>query len=97
MSLLKTTIQISELKSKKGDTVKHLTDFLRDRSKAKVDATEGNIVLNYEEGKETISKAFLRTLLRRFLYAEKLKEQFRVISGGENVFIIKERRHFTAE
>lgn len=86
------TINISELRGIDDENVKDLAEFLEDRTDAKVDVTSGEIILNYEEGKEVPSKAYLRVLLRKFLHRAELKEDFRVISGRENVFIIKERK-----
>jgi len=86
-------IEISELRDKGGDKkVKDLTSFLEGRVKAKIDVAGGEITLNYEGVEEVPSKTYLRVLLRRFLHKAELKEKFRVISGKENVFIIKERR-----
>jgi len=86
-------IEISELRDKEGDTkVKDLASFLEGRVKAKIDVAGGEITLNYKEKGEVPSKTYLRVLLRKFLHKAELKEQFRVISGKENVFIIKERR-----
>jgi len=52
------------------------------------------VTLEFEEGKEA-SRSCLRLLLRKFLHREDLKEDFRVISGGENVFIVKERKEYS--
>jgi len=85
-------VEISELRDKEGETkVKDLASFLEGRVKAKIDVAGGEITLNYKE-KEVPSKTYLRVLLRKFLHKAELKEKFRVISGKENVFIIKERR-----
>lgn len=86
-------IEISELRDKEGDTeVKDLASFLEGRVKAKIDVAGDEITLNYKGKEEAPSKTYLRVLLRKFLHKAELKEQFRVISGKENVFIIKERR-----
>ena len=57
--------------------------------------TEEHIEL-FEEGKEA-SRSCLRLLLRKFLHREDLKLDFRVISGGENSFVLKERKEFSEE
>jgi len=86
-------IEISELRDKDDKKVKDLAKFLEDRVKAKIDIAGGEITINYEEEKGKIPpKAYLRVLLRKFLHKAELKEQFRVISGKENVFIVKEKR-----
>ncbi|KPV62358.1 MAG: hypothetical protein AOA65_1897 [Candidatus Bathyarchaeota archaeon BA1] len=90
-------IEISELRDRDGDQkVKDLTDFLKDRVKAKINVSGTGITLRYEEGRAP-SKAYLRVLLRKFLHKAELKEQFRVISGKENTFIIKERKRVELE
>ena len=85
-------IKISELRGTNDENVKDLAEFLENRAGAKVDVTSGEIALNFEEGKKIPSRAHLRVLLRKFLHQADLKEDFRVISGRENVFIIKERK-----
>jgi len=86
------TINISELRGIDDESVKDLAELLKGRTDAKVDVTSGEIILNYEKGKKVPSKAYLRVLLRKFLHRAELKEELRVISGKENVFIIKERK-----
>ncbi|MFQ5999256.1 MAG: 60S ribosomal protein L22 [Candidatus Bathyarchaeia archaeon] len=85
-------IKISELRGMNDENVKDLAEFLEGKADAKVDVASGEITLSYEEGKKIPSKAYLRMLLRKFLHRAELKEELRVISGKENVFIIKERK-----
>lgn len=86
------TIQTSELRGKNAEKIEDLVEFLKDRVNAKIDVASNEITINYEEVKERPRKAYVRVLLRKFLHKAELKEQFRVISGKENVFIIKERK-----
>lgn len=86
------TIQISELRGKNAEKIKDLAEFLKSKVDAKIDVAGNEIILNYEEVKERPPKTYIRVLLRKFLHKTELKEQFRVISGKENVFIIKERK-----
>jgi len=86
-------IKISELRGKDDENVKDLAEFLGGRAGAKVDVTSGEITLNFEEGKKIPSRGHLRVLLRKFLHQAELKEDFRVISGKENVFIIKKIKY----
>ena len=88
----KTPIEISELrKSAGGDTVKELANFLEERLKGiEVDMTGSQIILSYEQEK-LFSRSHLRTLLRKFLHKMEL-EDFRVIAGRENAFVIKEKK-----
>ncbi|MGD8544422.1 MAG: 60S ribosomal protein L22 [Candidatus Bathyarchaeota archaeon] len=86
------TIQTSELRGKNAEKIEDLVEFLKDRVNAKIDVASNEITINYEEVKERPPKTYVRVLLRKFLHKAELKEQFRVISGKENVFIIKERK-----
>ena len=85
-------IKISELRGEDEENVKDLAEFLESRADATVDIKSDEITLKYEEGKKAPSKSYLRVVLRKFLHKTELKEEFRVISGRENVFIIKERK-----
>lgn len=87
-----TVIKISELRNIDDESVKDLAEFLEGKADAKADITSDEVTLNFEEGKKAPSRAYLRVLLRKFLHRAELKEDLRVISGRENVFIIKERK-----
>jgi hypothetical protein len=86
------SIKISELRGADEDNVDDLAEFLEGRTDALVNTTSDEIILEFKEGKRTLSRSYLRVLLRKFLHKAELKEEFRVISGKENVFIIKERK-----
>ncbi|UCE96765.1 MAG: 60S ribosomal protein L22 [Candidatus Bathyarchaeota archaeon] len=94
----KVPIEISELrKSADGDTVKALAEFLEERLEGlDVDMTGSEIVMNFEEDRQ-VSRSYLRTLLRKFLHKAELKEEFRVIAGRDNAFVIKERKMIREE
>ncbi len=83
-------VDISELKSEGSDTIKELAEFLEEKTKAEVETATNEITLKGEE--KNISKKYLRVLLRKFLHRIELRDYFRVIGGGENIFIVKERR-----
>jgi len=83
-----TKIDISELKSEGGDVVKELTQLIKEKTKANVETATDNIIVK-NEGK-TISRTYLRLLLRKFLHQQGLKDHFRVIGGKENTLIVKE-------
>jgi hypothetical protein len=87
-------IDVSELRSFEGESVKDLADFLEKRLDGTVTVAKKEVTLEFEEGKEA-SRSCLRLLLRKFLHRADLKEDFRVISGGENVFTIKERKEYS--
>jgi hypothetical protein len=87
-------IDVSELQRFEGESVKDLADFLEKRLDGTVSVAKKEVTLDFEEGKEA-SRSCLRLLLRKFLHKADLKEDFRVISGGENVFTIKERKEYS--
>ena len=86
------TIQTSELRGKNAEKIEDLAEFLKDKVDAKIDVASSEITINYEKEEERPPKTYVRVLLRKFLHKAELKAQFRVISGKENVFIIKERK-----
>ena len=91
-----TIVDVSELQSFDSDSVKALADFLEKKIDGTVTLSKKEVTLNFEEGKQP-SRSCLRLLLRKFLHKEELKMDFRVISGGENSFVMKERKEFSEE
>jgi hypothetical protein len=89
-----TVIDVSDLRGYEGDCVKDLADFLEERLDGTVTVAKKEVTLAFEEGKEA-SRSCLRLLLRKFLHKADLKEELRVISGGENSFAIKERKVYS--
>ncbi len=85
-------VDVSDLRGYEGDYTQDLVDFLEERLEVTVASAKNEVTLEFEEEKEAPSRKDLRLLLRKFLHREYLKENFRVISGGENVFRIKERK-----
>ncbi|PIU59846.1 hypothetical protein COS86_02085 [Candidatus Bathyarchaeota archaeon CG07_land_8_20_14_0_80_47_9] len=83
-------INISELKSEGSDIIKDLTEFLKEKTKAEVDAGVNEITVKGEE--KAISRLYLRALLRKFLHRKELKDHFRIIGGKENTLIIKKKK-----
>jgi hypothetical protein len=88
--MTETKIDISELKGEGGDIVKDLTEFLKDKTKAEVDAGVNELTVKSEE--KAVSRLYLRALLRKFLHRKDLKDYFRVIGGKENTLVIKEKK-----
>ena len=86
-------VDISELKSEGSDIIKELAEFLEEKTKAEVETATNEITVKGEE--KTISKKYMRVLLRKFLHRIELKDYFRVIGGRENTLIVKEKK--TAE
>lgn len=91
-----TIVDVSELQSFDSDSVKALAVFLEKKIDGTVTVSKKEVTLNFEEGKQA-SRSCLRLLLRKFLHKEELKMDFRVISGGENSFVMKERKEFSEE
>jgi hypothetical protein len=87
-------VDVSELQNFDDECVKLLADFLEGKLDASVAASKNEVSMEFEEGKEA-SRSCLRLLLRKFLHKEDLKQDFRVISGGENSFILKERKTYS--
>jgi hypothetical protein len=85
-------IDVSDLRGYEGNYVQALEDFLKNRFNVVVDSTKNEVTLKFDEEKEVPSRSQMRLILRKFLHREYLKEDMRVISGGENAFIIKDRR-----
>lgn len=83
-------VDISELKSEGSDIIKELAEFLEEKTKAEVETATSEIIVKGEE--KTISKKYLRVLLRKFLHRNELKDYFRVIGGRENTLIVKEKK-----
>ncbi len=85
-------VNVSDLRGYEGDYVQDLVDFLEERLDVTVAIAKNEVSLEFEEEKEVPSRKDLRLILRKFLHREYLKEIFRVISGGEDAFRIKERK-----
>lgn len=83
-------IDISELKSEGDEVIKKLADFLREKTEVDVETVSDEIIV--DNGEKTVSKQYLRVLLRKFLHKNKLKDYFRVISEKEDTLKVKERK-----
>jgi hypothetical protein len=88
--MVETRIDISELKNEGSDLIKELTAYLKEKTNSKVDAGANDIVIKGEEA--TVSRTYLRLLLRKFLHKKELKEYFRVIGGKENALVVKGKK-----
>ena len=83
-------VNISELKSEGSDLIKELVELLEEKIKVEVETATDEIILKSEE--EVISRRYLRVLLRKFLHRTELKDYFRVISGGESTWVVREKK-----
>ena len=88
--MVEARIDISELKSEGGDLIKELAEFLKEKTQAEVETATSELIVK-GEGK-TISKKYLRVLLRKFIHKNELKDYFRVIGGKENNLIVKGKK-----
>lgn len=85
-------IDVRDLRGYEGDYLKALEDFLKSRLDVVVSSSKNEFTLEFDEEKEVPSRSQMRLALRKFLHREYLKEDMRVISGGEDTFIIKDRK-----
>jgi hypothetical protein len=83
-------VDISELKGEGGDVIKELADFLKQKTKADVETTTDEIIVKSEE--KTVSKPYVRVLLRKYLHQTELKDYFKVLGGKENCLFVKEKK-----
>ena len=86
-------VDVSELQKFDDECIKLLANFLEKKLDASIVSSKNEVSMEFEEGKEA-SRSCLRLLLRKFLHKEALKLDFRVISGGENSFVVKERKQY---
>ena len=89
--MVETKIDISDFKREGSDVVKELTTFLEEKAKTKAEIGTDNITIK-GEGEETISRTYLRVLLRKFLHKNELKDYYRVIGGKDNTLVVKQRK-----
>jgi len=90
--MTETRINISELKSEGSDVIKELAEFLKEKTNAKIETGTTEIIVKEKDEEETVSRQYLRLLLKKFLHKKELKDYFRVIGGKENVLTVKEKK-----
>lgn len=83
-------IDIAELKGEGSDLIRELANFLEEKIGAEVKTEKNEMIVKSEE--ESLSKKYLRVLLKKFLHKNELRESFRVIGGKENTLTVKEKR-----
>lgn len=89
--MVKIVVNVKELRSKAdGDSVKDLAELLEKKTGVKPSVSGDELVLEDEE--KALSKAYVRVLLRKFLHASDLREDFRVIAGENGALMFKERK-----
>jgi len=83
-------VDTSEFKGEGSDVIKELADLLKEKTKAEIDTASDCINMKGKE--KTLTKAYVRVLLRKFLHKKELKKYFRVIIEKENVLKLKEKK-----
>ena len=86
-------IGVSDVANYDDDCLKELTNFLEEKLDATVSSTKKEVTVSFEEGKEA-SRSCMRLLLKKFLHSAALREDFRVISGEENGWVLKEKKGY---
>jgi hypothetical protein len=92
---LEVKVDASELKREKGDLIKSLEAFLKEKTSADV-ATASEMVTVSGEG-DAVTKKYVKVLLKKFLHKQELKETYRVIMDKNDVLKVKERRMYEEE
>jgi|YelNatPaOPRAMG01_1025707.scaffolds.fasta_scaffold02453_17 hypothetical protein len=86
--MVEVKVDISKLKNEGGDIIKELAEFLKEKTKAKVDTLTDSIFVKGN----SVSRKYLRVLLKKFLHQTELRDYYRVIGGAEDSLIIKEKK-----
>jgi hypothetical protein len=88
--MVEVRVNISELKGEGGSVIKDLTDFLKEKTKADVEATTDALIVK-GEGKN-VSRTYMRVLLKKFLHRNELRDYFRVIGAKEGALMVKAKK-----
>jgi hypothetical protein len=92
---LEIKVDASELKRQKGDLIKGLADFLKEKTSA--DVTEASEMVTVKGEGDAVTKKYVKVLLKKFLHKQELKETYRVIMAEDAVLKVKERRLYEEE
>jgi hypothetical protein len=86
-------VDVSHLSDEDENYPELLKNFLGDRLNVSVEFSKEEVTLTFERGEESLARPRnIRQLLKKFIHKRDLKEDFRVISGGEQAFSIRRRR-----
>jgi hypothetical protein len=83
-------VDASELKDEGKQVVQALADYVKEKTGAEVTENSNKVTVK-GEGK-TVSKKYLKVLVKKFLHKQELKDYYRVISGDEETLKVKERK-----
>ncbi|NWG08928.1 MAG: hypothetical protein HXX80_01210 [Nitrososphaerales archaeon] len=78
-------IELGDLKEKGDD----LATFLEKRLKIKPSIEGGLIILGNEEAKARLKKSIVKTYLKRYLYANDLRDNYKVFVKDNELQLIK--------
>jgi hypothetical protein len=92
---LEIKVDASELKRQKGDLIKGLANFLKEKTSA--DVTEASEMVTVTGEGDAVTKKYVKVLLKKFLHKQELKETYRVIMDKDDVLKVKERRLYEEE
>ena len=85
-------VDVSKLRAHDPEKVEELKKFLEAKVGVTIDTSGNELVMKFEKEEVTLMRRrFLREALRKFLHRVNLRKDFRVISGGEKAFIIKDK------
>ncbi|TRO50347.1 hypothetical protein E2P63_06495 [Candidatus Bathyarchaeota archaeon] len=84
------TVDASELKDEGKEVIQGLADFMKEKTRAEVTNESNKVKVKGET--ITVTKKYLRVLVKKYLHKAELKEYYRVISGDEDTLKIKERK-----
>lgn len=85
-------VDVSKLRDHDPEKVEELKKFLEAKVGVTIDTSGNELVMKFEKEEVTLMRRkFLREALRKFLHRVNLKKEFRIISGGEKAFIIKDK------
>ena len=83
-------VDASELKDEGKQVVQALADYVKEKTGAEVTENSNKVTVK-GEGK-TVSKKYLKVLVKKFLHKQELRDYYRVISGDEETLKVKERK-----
>ena len=86
-------IGVSDVANYDDDCLKELNDFLEKKLDATVSSTKKEVTVSFAEGKEA-SRSCMRLVLKKFLHKAALAQDFRVIAGDENGWVLKEKKEY---
>jgi hypothetical protein len=92
---LEIKVDASELKHEKGDLIKGLQAFLKEKTSAHV--TEASEMVTVSGEGDAVTKKYVKVLLKKFLHKQELTETYRVIMDKNDVLKVKERRLYEEE